>query len=201
MAEPDTWSSIRELGLLSTAAILDRYGISGAARDAIESEHRPVKSQVGPAGGGIILRDQGPMFPDRLTRALPANVSCAQWYRRLNGLVFMWAERERLLRLLNARAYRKLEHDVLTIDSERFVTAYASKISLAHMNSGNTWPAPHKRDMNLFRRIDDYPTKRSGAPLKPVVEVVTDYAIPNVQQFVISVDRMRGDAYLYHIEG
>jgi hypothetical protein len=195
MAEQNTWQSIKKYGLLSTTAILDKYKITGLDRTVFERKHRPEKCQV----GNMVLRDQKPMPPSRLVTALPSNITPGQWYRHLNGLVFMWAEEVRLMRLLGARPYRKLEHDVLTIDTKAFVAKYETSIKLAHMNSGSTFRIPHKRDFDLFKPIADYPARRSGKPVKNVVEVVTNYAIPDIRQFVISVDRMRGDQRLGHI--
>jgi hypothetical protein len=192
MAEKDTWSSIKNTGLLSTTAVLDRCGITGPARVSFEGEHRPEKVTVRGAGCEIVLRDQGPMDPSRLRLALPPTVSPSQWYRLLNKLVFMWAEERRLLGLLNAKRYRGLEHDVLTIDLASFVDAYEESIWLCPMNSGNTFPIPHRRNLESFMRIKDYPVKRNGGPEKTVVEVVTDYSVPDISKFVVAVRRMRG---------
>ena len=53
--------------------------------------------------------------------------------------------------------------------------------------------------MNDFMRIPDYPAKASGAPVKEVVEVVFDYAIPNLVNYVTRVRRMRGQTVLHEI--
>jgi hypothetical protein len=123
---------------------------------------------------------------------LPPSLSPSQWYRMLNKLVFMWAEERRLLGLLNAKRYRHLEHDVLTIDLASFADAYENSMWLCPMNSGNTFPIPHRRDLGTFTRIKDYPVKRTGGPEKPVVEVVTDYSVADISKFVVGVRRMRG---------
>ncbi|WP_373369432.1 DUF7002 family protein [Pseudomonas chlororaphis] len=119
-----------------------------------------------------------------------------QWYHQINQKVFFWAEEKRLNVLLNARAYRALEHDVLTVDSERFIRDYSASIWLCHMNSGNTWPMPHARDENTFQRIPDYPAKRNGAPLKEVVEITVDHYVPNIADYVVEVRRMIGSNVL-----
>jgi hypothetical protein len=199
MAEAGTWPSIRAHGLLSTAAVLDRFSIRGKAREVFEDEHRPTKMAVGPANGGIVLRDQKPMAPDRLVKALSAGTTPREWYRLLNGMVFMWARQERLRGLLGARSYRALEHDVLTIDSERLLNSYASRAWLCHINSGNTFPYPQPRGKDLFRRIPDYPAKRNGKPAKDIVEVVVDYSVPDIRDFVVKVQRMRGDEVIADI--
>lgn len=197
MAEANTWPSIKNNGLLSTTAVLDLHKISGGHRVALEEEHRSEKVLVGPKGSEIVLRDQKPMKPSRLEEALIDGTTPQQWYKFLNGRVFMWAQEARLFGLLGARSYRNLEHDVLTIDSEPLLTKYEQAVWLCRMNSGNTWPVPHKRGMSDFKRIADYPIKkRSGAPAKEVVEVVIDYSIPDIADYVLEVRRIKGKAIL-----
>lgn len=197
MAEKDAWPSIKSHGLLSTVAVLNRFNISGAVRIQIEEGHRPEKMLIGAGRDGILIRDQKPMPPSRLADALVDGTSPAQWYKFLNGRVFMWAQESRLLGLLNARHYRDLEHDVLTLDTRGLLSVYEDRVWLCRMNSGNTWPVPHPRGMGDFLRISEYPTKRtSGKPLKEVVEVVVDYSIPDIARYVIEVRRMRGTSVL-----
>lgn len=197
MAEKDTWSSIKAHGLLSTTAVLDRFQVNGANRLALEEGHRGEKVLVGPNGAGIVLRDQKPMKPWRLKDALIDGTTPEQWYKFLNGRVFMWAEEERLFGLLGARDYRSLEHDVLTIDAESLLTQYESAVWLCRMNSGNTWPVPHKRGMDDFKRISEYPTKkRSKAPYKEVVEIVIDYSVPDIAKHVLEVRKIQGKTVL-----
>lgn len=199
MAEVGTWPSIKQRGLLSTSAVLDRLGIHGVARTPYETEHRPEKMTVGQGANAIVLRDQKPMPPDRIAKALVDGTSPQQWYKFLNGKVFMWAEEKRLLTLLCARPYKKLEHDVLTIDTAALVAAYEDKISLCRMNSGNTFPMWLPRRLDDFRSIDAYPTKRSGSPEKAVVEVVVDYAVPDLAKYVVQVRRMKSKEVLSNL--
>lgn len=200
MAEKDSWPSIKANGLLSTSAVLDRFNVRGAKRAQWEEEHRPEKVLVGLPGVGIQLRDQKPMAPARLRDALTDGTTPSEWYKFLNGRVFMWAQEKRLMGLLGARHYRDLEHDVLTIDSEALLSKYGAKTWLCRMNSGNTWPVPHPRGMADFKRIVDYPAHRhSGAPLKEVVEVVVDYSVPDIANYVKEVRRMRGSDTLAQI--
>ena len=172
---------VRPARTLSTTAVLDRYDIKGAERHNLESEHRAEKVAVGPPGDQVVLRDQKPMAPERFRKALPDHVTPSQWYRHLNGMVFLWAQEARLHRLLDAQHYQGCEHDVLTVDTASLVKAYEPKILLCHMNSGNTFPKPSKRDFGAFKSIADFP----GPTKKAVVEVVVEYAIPDIASFVI----------------
>lgn len=197
MAERGAWDSIRTHGLMSTKAVLDHLEIEGADRTRFESEHRDQKMDVRAGrSSNIVLRDQKPMPEGRLIRALTDGTTPQRWYELINSKVFFWVEEERLHRLLGARDYRNLEHDVLTLDSSAFIPAYAASIWLCHMNSGNTWPIPHRRGMDIFYRIQDYPVNRSGKPAKAVVELMVDYAVPNIADFVVEVRRMQGSQVL-----
>lgn len=197
MAECGAWDSIRARGLMSATAVLDHLAVDGGDRVRYESEHRGEKMDVR-AGepSHIVLRDQKPMPEGRLIRALTDGTTPRQWYELINGKVFFWAEETRLHGLLGARDYRHLEHDVLTLDSSTFIPAYAHAIWLCHMNSGNTWPMPHRRGTDIFCRIADYPVTRTGKPVKPVVELVVDYAVPNIADYAVGVRRMRGSEVL-----
>jgi hypothetical protein len=200
MAEVGTWPSIRDRGLMSASAVLDHFGLSGRARLQYESAHRVNKVAVVPGKPGhIVLRDQKPMPPERLERALVDGTTPKQWYELINGKVFFWAEEHRLFGLLGARDYRNLEHDVLTIESASFIRAYAGHIWLCHMNSGNTWPMPHVRGVDIFKRISDYPSNARGNPAKPVVELVVDGQVRDIARYVVEVRRMRGDQTLGRI--
>lgn len=199
MAEVGTWPSIKQRGLLSTSAVLDKLGTHGSARAQYETEHRPQKMTVGQGPTAIVLRDQKPMPPERIQRALVDGTTPGQWYSFLNRKVFMWAQQERLLTLLSARAYRELEHDVLTIDTAALVAHYKDSINLCRMNSGNTFPMWHARGVADFKPIEAYPTKASGEPKPPVVEVVVDYAVPDIAEFVLQVRRMKAKGTLANL--
>jgi hypothetical protein len=197
MAEVDTWNSIREHGLRSTSAILDLHSIEGDARLPYESLHRPDMMTVRtPRAPAMILRDQKPMTDDRLRMALSNGLTPREWYERLNRKVFFWATEHRLNTLLNARFYRSVHHDVLTIDGKSFFSDFHDRIELCHMNSGNTFPIPHRRDASIFKSIPYYPTKTNGNPTKEVAEVTVDYSVANIGDYVISVRKMRGTELL-----
>jgi hypothetical protein len=188
MAEGGSWPNIRKHGLLSTTALLDLFGIKGKARVALEEEHRPVSVPLNHTSlSSCMLRDQRPMPPARLRACLPRHVKPSDWYRLLNGKVFFWTSRDRLITMLNAHNYRNRRHDVLIIDTPKLVDAYQKAINLCHMNSGNTFPYLHKKTPEIFKTIAEYRLKRDGSPRPPVVEVVVDYSVPDVRQFVIDV--------------
>ena len=185
---------------MSTSALLDRYQISGPERVAIEAQRRPRNVTLVRAGmDNVVVRDQLPMDDNGLSRCLLDGLSPSEWYRLLNNKVFFWLTRDRLFRLLNAGAYRALEHDVLEIDAKPLIAAYADKIWLCPMNSGCTKPMPHPRGLATFRRIPQYPyahwrARRSRG--ERVVELAVDQAVPDIAKFVRRVVRMKGNSEL-----
>jgi hypothetical protein len=197
MAERESWASIREFGLLSTTALLDRFEVTGAERRAIEAERRPSSVALErPTLGRAVVRDQFPMDDRGLTRCLQDGLLPEAWYRLLNEKVFFWLTHKRLLRLLNAGTYRNEEHDVLELDAAPLVAAYRDKIWLCPMNSGCTKPYPHARGATTFQRIGNYPyaewkTKRPRG--ERVVELAVDYSVPDIEKFVKRVVRMKGN--------
>jgi Family of unknown function (DUF7002) len=192
MAERDSWPGIQRHGLLSTTAALDLFGVSRPRRYTLESCRRPEKDVIEhPLHGRLILRDQKPLNEKRLKSCLEDNLTPQEWYEILNGKTFFWTQRERLTSLLNAHAYRNDEHDVLTVDSRRLLAEHRDRVFLCHMNSGNAGQFAHSRGLRTFQRISEYPARRNGSPLKPVVELVVEYSVPDVAQHVVRVERMR----------
>lgn len=195
MADAGAWPSIREHGLLSTTAILDRVGMRGPEREALEAARRPERVPIG--GTAFVLRDQKPLNEAMLARALRGGLAPADWLRLLNGLVFFWASEARLATLLAARAYRDRAHDVLVVDTARLLARHAARVRLASMNTGSTPRYPAPRDASTFMTIDAFPARaRSGAPAREIVEVCVEHAVPDIAELVLEVRRMRagGDA-------
>lgn len=191
MAHVDAWEGVRRHGLLSTSALLDLFEINGAEREQIESHRRPQNVLVRHAvHGTAVIRDNIPMDDRGLTRAL-IGLTPREWYQILNKRVFFWLTPERLTTLLSAGAYRGRDHCVLTIDTRGLVARHEKEISLSSMNSGCTKPYPHPRGKDLFQRIADYPfehfRRKKGGARKAVVELAVDYAVPDIMDFVESV--------------
>lgn len=190
VAEAGSWSSIERHGLLSTAALLDLFEISGSSRDAIESARRPESVKIEHAEHGVAcIRDNKPINVTVLRRTLVGMPEDA-WYRTLNARVFFWLAPERLDRLRKASAYRERQHDVLTIDTKLLLDSYAAVVELAPLNTGAVHPAAnYPRGAGTFRRIEDYPwTERVRAsPAEPIVEFTIPYAVPDIAKFVLHI--------------
>ncbi|HEY8566316.1 MAG TPA: hypothetical protein VIL65_12505 [Beijerinckiaceae bacterium] len=196
MAEPGSWPSIRRHGLLSTSALLDLYGIGGAARTALEAERRPEGVPLDrPDLGRITVRDQKPLNDAGLRRCLTDGLDPADWYRLLNARVYFWLSRERVLRLLDAKAYRDRAHEVVEIAARPLVEAYRDRIELSPINSGTTgrFPAPRGRD--TFRTIADYPYaayRKRRSRGERVAELTVLGGVPDIARYVRRIVRMQG---------
>jgi hypothetical protein len=166
MAEVGTWDSIRNNGLLSTSALLDRYGTNGHERVEIEERNR------------------------RLT-----DMSVQEWYRVLNSQVYFWTSWERLMRLFNARAYRGKTQCIMTIDTESFLDRYSEKVALSPINSGSTIFKPQPRGSDTFLPLVDFPfddwKAKRGSGKKAIVEITVKYSVPDIRDFVTDVVHMK----------
>lgn len=203
MAELGSWDNIQTFGLLSTSALLDLYGINGKQRVDIESTHRPGCISISKSGmADAVVRDQKPMDDKGLIRALKgSNLTPKDWYEILNRKTFFWTSKNRLHRLLNAKAYADFEHDVLTLDTRGLITAHANNVLLCPYNSGCTKPMPVPRDASIFKPIKDYDPLawKTRKDWDRIVEVCVEGGVPDVQKYVLSVDRMKGESIIKNI--
>ena len=189
MADARNWASIEQAGLLSTAALLDRYEVAGPARDAIEREHRPAIVAIDRPGlGPAYVRDQAPLDPAVLPTCL-VDMAPAEWLATLNARVFFWPTEDRLLRML--KAYLKTEQAVFEVDTARFLDRYADRVELSHINSGFAAAAykPAPRGSGTFQRLADYADKSANA----VAEVTVPGGVPDIFDLTLRVTvRHRG---------
>ncbi len=204
MAERGSWESIKQYGLLSTSALLDRYAIHPPIRTEIESRHRPKSVEVTRDGlPRAVVRDQIPMSDAGLKRALPDRISPAEWYELLNAKAFFWLSEERLHKLTNAKAYRDREHDILEVDTRSLIDAHRDSIWFCPINSGCTKPMPHPRDETIFARIEEYPyaywRERRGRRER-VVELAVEHSVEDIRDHVRRVVVKRGTEVLSVIE-
>jgi len=136
------WEAIREHGLLSTTALLDRFGITGPDRDAIESMRRPQSVQISHAAyGRAWIHDNKPVNAGALRRTL-VGMSEEDWYRELSRRVFFWLTENRLDRHPNAQLNRDRRYDILVLDTAGLLGVYGDRIELAHLNTGAVYHSP-----------------------------------------------------------
>jgi hypothetical protein len=194
MARDGAWPAIRDHGLMSSAALLDAYGVAGNERTTLITERRRGSVPlVRPGLPGAVLRDQRPMRDSGLERSPKDGLKPADWYELLNSRSFFWLSRTRVLGLLSAKAYRREPHTVLTLDTKSIVSAHRARIWLSPLNSGSTLfsAGPHGRDTSA--RIPDFPFEARAATRRPaenVVELLVEHSVPDVRDHVLAVHRV-----------
>ena len=144
-AEPSNLASIRRHGLLSTERLAELSNLPGIKRKQILSQHRPNQLVL---PDGVIIRDQTPMPPDLLAKALPKGLSRSDWYRFLNRFVFLWADRERAAR--HRRAFSGRPQALLVFDAASLLAERKDQVLLSPINSGNARRRPAPCSLRLF---------------------------------------------------
>lgn len=190
MAESDSWPSISKYGLLSCSALLDLFEIEGEQRHLVESQWRPESVILNHRQhGSAVIRDQKPLRERNLQNLLDG-MTLEEYYRLLNGKTFFWVRKERLVRLLNARAYRKRSHSVLTIDTKSLVSKHEKDIWFSHINSGATIFGAGRRGVGTFQRLREYPFEmmRKKKNEDAIVELAVDYAVKDIRNMTIRVE-------------
>ena len=191
-----SWPRIKRCGLLSTLTLLREYGKSDEEIAALTRARREHWVEIECAGRrGAVLRDQKPMTDEGLRRALPESVEPWQWYELINSMVFFWPTLARLRTMITAGAYEGLSHDVLVVDTRTLMGMEEPNIRLSRMNSGSTKPMPHPRDMDLFKRIEDYPFPERPSPSKVAKAVAEVCVVDQVRRVADAVvDLKKGTA-------
>jgi hypothetical protein len=176
LAEPANLASIRRHGLLSTERLLELAKVPDKEREAVLFQHRPESVVL---ANGVIIRDQRPMPPLLLARALPKDVSPSEWYRFLNRFVFLWSNRERVERHL--RAFGTRPQILLAFDAAGLLERLGDTIYLSPINSGNARRSPAPRSTRIFvpyrewlksgwRAMEGESRPRSSPPAEILVE-------------------------------
>ena len=195
MAEADTWESIKKLGLLSTLALTELFEITGDEKSKLVSERRPEMVQIFHKKYGIVtIRDNKPITDSKLLNWL-IDMSPREWYETLSRRVFFWTNKDRLYRLLNARAYRRHTHTVMTVETALLLERNNERITLSPINSGAMSFGGSPRGIGTFCTLDQWPEDEgplSGKLRKPVVELAVEHSISNMQDIAIRVDEMKG---------
>ena len=185
--------SIRLHGLLSTSALLDRFGVAETERTRLESTRRGRPEALEhPVWGRVVLRDQHPLSVRGLERALGGSMRVEAWLRLINARVFFFPRLERLNRL--AIAYAKEEQSVLVIDTARLLERHRPDVEISHMNTGATSPVAHPRGPDTFRPLHDYPyvdRRRRYGVGRALAEVTVRWAVPDVESLLLSVERVK----------
>ena len=200
MAEQDAWPRIKKIGLRTTEQLVDACDPDDDLRAEILQQRRKRSYEIfHPVVGTVTVRDQKPLMLHNLEPAL-VDTTVQEFLALLNTRVFMWAHPGRLTALLAARAYRSSVHDVLVLDTERIVDVYEKDIRLTGMNTGATiFPRAPKRGAESFMPIEDFPfseRSKTRALRDNVVELCVIGGVDNVEDFVLRVERRKGDTVI-----
>jgi hypothetical protein len=144
-----------------------------------------------------VIRDQKPMSEGALNKCLQDGLTPRDWYRILNERTFFWLSRDRLRRLLRARAYRGRPQTILTLETRSLVEAHGDRIELSPINSGATIFNPVPRGLRTFLPIEKYDFEgwRKRRPAADaVVELVVRRGVPDVREHVVCVHDWTGTA-------
>lgn len=203
MAHDGAWPALQLSGLRSTKALLNDYGVWGGRREQLLRSRRPESVPLSAPGLlGAVLRDQKPMDDPRLAACLRDNLTPSHWYEYLNSKSFFWLSRSRIWKLLGARAYRGVAQTVLTVDTASLVGAHRGTILLSPINSGATLFNPQPRGRDTFKKVADFPfaeRAKTRSIENNVVELLVDYAIPDLTNHVLAVHRVRNDQVISEI--
>lgn len=136
LTEVGSWPSIERHGLLSTAALVDLYGLPGCERERLLSQRRPETVRLERRGlGTAYVRDNKPMNETVLRRTL-VGMDVSEYYRTLNQRVFFFLEPGPLMKLRLAPPYRSRSHEVLVLDTAKLLSLYGEIVELSPYNSG-----------------------------------------------------------------
>jgi hypothetical protein len=143
-----------------------------------------------------VVRDQKPLAPTKLARLLD-DMTVEQWIRLLNSHVFFWLHPDRLAGFLNAGAYRRRPHLVLTVDTRSLVNACADRVRLSHLNSGATAYMIGRRGITTLKPIADFqhPGSRQRPP-RYIVELAVLGGVPDIAVHTVKVERWQANQVL-----
>jgi hypothetical protein len=104
-----------------------------------------------------------------------------EWCKSLNGRVFLWPTRQRVIRHIGAKLATGTKRIVLAFDTQSlFEVLDVDLFELSPINSGNTMRKAVSRGSSTFRRFRDYPfneRRKSKGLQSAIAEVTYPYAI------------------------
>jgi hypothetical protein len=195
LAEAANWPVIQRDGLHCASILLDLAGIIGEDRERLEKHQRLTHIEL---PNRVQLRDQRPMPPAALATCL-IGLSPSEWYALINARVFFWLDPARLNR--QRAACNPRPQVVLTVDASKLVAAYAEKIAVTPINTGNARRRPARRGAATFVPYAAWLTSAwaseaasLGTPIRPSshppVELTVTGSIPDIMQFVVGVQQL-----------
>jgi hypothetical protein len=201
VAADGAWPAIARHGLLSTAALVTRWGVrQGAPQAAILTRRRGESLELShPDYGTAVIRHQKAIHEPSLAGALD-DLSPSEWYTMLNERVFFFLQKSRLDELLSARSYRDDAHTVITVDTRSLVTAHEDDIELTRVNTGFAQRfSAEPRGRDSFQCIAEFAhPARAHASTKvvDVAELAVYRGVRDIGAHVKRVERVRDGVVL-----
>jgi len=186
LAASDAWESIKAHGLLSTSALAKRWEVPPSQYAKLTAQYRPESVVLHhETFGRATIRDQSPMPPTKLQRAL-TDMTPEAWLQLLNSMVFFSPTRDRLERLHSA--YKGVPALVLTLDTHSLVKTHLADIRLSHLNSGTVRHINHHRGSTTFTTIAEY----AHSAKNKIAELAVTNSVPNIHHHVLQAERRTG---------
>jgi len=201
VAADGAWPSIERHGLLSTSALVTRWGVrQGAPQAAILTKRRGESIELEhPDYGTAVIRHQKAIHESSLAAALE-DLTPSEWYAMLNDRVFFFLQKRRLEELLAARSYRDDAHTVLTLDTRSLVNAHEDDIELTTVNTGFAQRfSAEPRGRDSFQSIEEFahPTRaHASTKVVDVAELAVYRGVRDIRDHVTRVERMRDGTVL-----
>ncbi|GAB4083098.1 hypothetical protein GCM10028783_40480 [Modestobacter muralis] len=192
LTEIGAWPSIERHGLLSTASLLDVYGVVGSDRERLLCQRRPEMRRLERSGVGTAwVRDNKPMNETVLRRTL-VGMDVPEYYQALNQRVFFFLDESPLLKLRNAPPYRDRAHEMLVLDTAALLSRYGHMVELSPYNSGAVHPGSRiERGPRPFLPISEYPWEERRGKRPPIAELTVPGEVQDVSGLLIERRRLQ----------
>jgi hypothetical protein len=187
LAEAYNLRSILKHGLMSTERLVGMTQIPEPERKAILRGHRPGNVRL---SDDVLIRDQRPMPPAALAKALDGDLDPADWYALLNGFVFFWLDRERMDRQRSACGTRP--QVVLTFDASALLDRFGAEAFVSPINSGNARRKAARRGRDTFVPYRAWSQRGwpTGRRTRPPAECLFRCVIPTPAPYLVSVTKV-----------
>lgn len=151
VTDPANLEGILRHGLLSTSSILSLHGWSEPDHDAFVRSRRSEPTVLLHQDlGRAVITDNLPLLEGPLVQCLNDGLTPADWCVKLNERVFFFVGEADLEGLLNAAATRMQDRLVLVVNTLSVAAAYADRMELSPINSGNSRRQPARRGHGTF---------------------------------------------------
>jgi len=187
LAEASNLPSILEHGLLSTRRLFDLACISEKERTERLRGHRKENERLSQS---ILIRDQKPMPPSALERALEDGLTPGDWYALLNDFVFFWLDESRMERQRHACGDRP--QVLLTFDAPKLLETFGTDAFVSPINSGNARRKPARRGSSTLMPYDTWLANGwpSGTRYRPPAELLFRGTIPVKSPYLVEMREM-----------